>query len=735
MQVYRRLVILSGVLVAALCGLAWLGYHSIEMWAQGIAAVRRAEFAEVAEQIREDVKRKLDEFIQREQNRPYTDYQYYYVPADAVASQRQWSVIRSPLAGRLDHGLAYGHFQIEPDGTIISPNMGFYGPGEIQTSAALRQQVSRNEQNIRRYLLPVLKGMTASSLASSASSSRLNRLPALVGEEAAQPAGKFGSSRERESGKRPVTAGEQSKSYPIESFRNDRQPAQVIRQPRSVVASNVGRSFDPAGTASEPSLRRQSSGAVEDAQQLRQEQPGLGSQQTAASREQQPSSPEALYQRRLRRQSPLGGQGDLPGQIQAAESRAAAELSGQMDQRQRRMRSEPMDPSDARQLLAQAGETELVEICIEPFVPIVVPGGDSQSSIFSGQVFMVRHVQIEQQHFLQGFQLNEQKLMQEVEESARRFMREGMGFELRAKGWPGGASNVAYTAILDFGFGELIVDLLEAEPERIARQIGKLRNWYFSIMAVVFGVVTLGLASLWQNTRAQIKLSQKKDDFISAVSHELRTPLTSIRMYAEMLENNWVWSDEKIRQYYRNMRQESERLSRLIENVLDFSRIQRGRKRYTFRMGDINTSVRNVVETMRPYAAQSGFEIRCEFAEIGPVPFDADAVTQIVVNLLDNAIKYARAAEDKTITVRTYCRDGYVFIEVEDHGPGVPHRQRSKVFEEFYRIGSEARRETTGTGLGLALVKKFAEAHHGFVQILGAKPTGAVFRVALAVHD
>lgn len=182
------------------------------------------------------------------------------------------------------------------------------------------------------------------------------------------------------------------------------------------------------------------------------------------------------------------------------------------------------------------------------------------------------------------------------------------------------------------------------------------------------------------------------------------------------------------------MRQESERLSRLIENVLDFSRIQRGRKKYTFSLGDINECIIDVVEMMTPYAAQSGFSIKMKLGQLEQMAFDGDAVTQIVVNLLDNAIKYARDAEDKTITVRTRSDRQFILIEVEDHGPGVSHRQRKKVFEQFYRSGAEDTRETTGTGLGLALVKKFAQAHNGFVEIITAKPTGAIFRVALAAQ-
>jgi signal transduction histidine kinase len=382
---------------------------------------------------------------------------------------------------------------------------------------------------------------------------------------------------------------------------------------------------------------------------------------------------------------------------------------------------------------AQEDQAETVQVRIEPFMPLVVPGGEARGdsqSIFGGQVFLLRHVQIESKHFLQGFQLNERKLLEEVEESARRFMRKDMGFELAQTQ----SEQSAHTAILDFGFGHLLLNLIETDPARIGKQIRHLQQWYFSIISVVLLAVTLGLASLWRNARAQIKLAQKKDDFISAVSHELRTPLTSIRMYSEMLEKNWVRSESKVTEYYRNMRQESERLSRLIENVLDFSRIQRGRKKYTFNAGDIDIDkcVADVVEMMRPYAALKGFSIETELGRLEQSAFDSDAVTQIVVNLLDNAIKYARDAEDKTITVRTGRDDELILIEVEDHGPGIPHRQRKKIFEEFYRSGVEATRETAGTGLGLALVKKFAEAHNGFVEILNAKPTGAIFRVTLA---
>jgi signal transduction histidine kinase len=279
-----------------------------------------------------------------------------------------------------------------------------------------------------------------------------------------------------------------------------------------------------------------------------------------------------------------------------------------------------------------------------------------------------------------------------------------------------------------------MLNLLETQPGWVAARVAQIRNWFFAILAVVWLAVILSLAAFWRNIHEQLQSARKKDDFISAVSHELRTPLTSIRMYTEMLEKDWVRTDQKRRQYYATMRQESERLSRLIENVLDFSRIQRGKKRYQFTLGDVNECVADVVRMMSPCAEQAGFELVIEPGDLESFMFDRDAVVQIVINLLDNALKYANGTDDKRILVRTKKQKDYAVIEVEDHGPGIPRSQQKKIFETFYRCGDESTRQTVGTGLGLALVKRFAEAHHGFVEIINAKPTGALFRVGLANH-
>jgi len=717
---------LSVIILTALGGLVWLGYHSIQIRSKGMEGTRLGEFAAVAEQIRQDVKRKLDEFMQREQSRPYTDYQYYYVAENVAPGQQQLPILRSPLADRLYNDLAYGNFQIEPDGKIVTP---YYREEQFLSGQRdkFSNEVKLHRDNIEQNLLPVLVSTSGTfKLPSTAATSRSLALRNAQPKQASEMRDLAVSSEEQArldytlksdmdekkiSGKQTVKGKMGlAKEYAIESLKQDSQKTQVLVQPRSVVTSNTAQSAISARQQQRAArIAKQDEAEYEETAQID------ALQQTAES---QPSDEIQQYREA----------GVVTSQLQEWQSQdAAGPYEGQS--------------LDLEQM-PQQSQSETVQIQIEPFVPLVVPEGDIEQSIFGGQVFLLRHVQIENKHLLQGFQLNEKKLIEEVKESAERAVstRERMSFELpqiknrQAKEATTKIREVAYTAILDFGFGDLVLNLIETDPAWISKRINWLRNWYFVIITVVLLAVMLSLASLWRNARAQLKLAQKKDDFISAVSHELRTPLTSIRMYSEMLEKDWVKTEDKRSEYYRSMRQESERLSRLIENVLDFSRIQRGRKKYTFSVGDINKCISEVVEMMRPYAAQNGFSINKEFGQLRQTAFDKDAVTQIVVNLLDNAVKYARSAKDKTITVRTKSDNQFILIEVEDHGPGVPHLQRKKIFEEFYRVGAETTRETTGTGLGLALVKKYAQAHNGFVEIITTKPSGAIFRVAIATR-
>ncbi|MHC4477960.1 MAG: sensor histidine kinase [Planctomycetota bacterium] len=712
---HKRLIILSAIIVAALCGLTVLGYHAIDKWAEGLQWKREGEFAEVAEQIRQDVKAKLADFWKQEEARPPAHYQYWSA-LEGGANNQELLWQRSPLAGRVDNEFAFGNFQINADESITTVNDWILAnEGASIRNSTIYAQAQLNRDNVRNNLLPVL-------LADSEGTVQETEYKKAAAPKEPSDAAEGKSKEQAGKGQKQQYRGRPRKTFRIEIQDGDPR-AQVMEQRRGTYYANTGSNV--AGLAQNEDFADRAQQRIPSGQRPQSQGQGF-----AGQAEQSALEPMQQY-----KSADLYSEQQLPAADMPQTALQLRSINGVM-----------ADNRTDSELSTQAYLSERIQVKVGGFKPIVVDGGDTDKSVFGRQVFFVRDVEVENQRRRQGFQLNEEKLIEEVKQSAETFMREGMSFELlqtengESVYAASDSEDVAYTADLDFVFGDFVfgnltLNLEEAVPGRIGRQIGQLRTWYFSIVIIVLMAVTLGLVSLWRYARAQLKLAEKKDDFISAVSHEFRTPLTSIRMYSEMLEKNWVKSPDKLAEYYKSMRQESERLSRLIENVLDFSRIQKGRKKYAFSVGDLNHCVADVVEMMRPYAAQYGFSIRTEPAQLAQTAFDKDAVKQILVNLLDNAVKYARNAEDKTITVRTKGDSQFVLIEVEDHGPGVPHRQRKKIFEEFYRMGSEATRETTGTGLGLALVRKFAQAHNGFVEILTAKPAGAIFRVGLAMQS
>jgi len=256
---------------------------------------------------------------------------------------------------------------------------------------------------------------------------------------------------------------------------------------------------------------------------------------------------------------------------------------------------------------------------------------------------------------------------------------------------------------------------LDAAEERV--------NWILGITAVV---VVLGLLFAWRAVRAEEKLAERKAEFVSAVSHELRTPLTSIRMYADMLKEGWIGGEGSAEDYCDLIAAESERLARLVNNVLDFSRIEKGDKVFDMRLGDPAGVVHDTAEMLRPYLREKGFDLKVELPESLPAcRFDKDALTQILVNLIDNAVKYG----ESEVRVEALADGGEVVLRVLDRGPGVPAAERESVFEAFHR-GANAK-AGGGSGLGLALVHAYAEAHEGRVEIGDREGGGAVFALRL----
>ncbi|MCP3985224.1 MAG: HAMP domain-containing histidine kinase [bacterium] len=221
---------------------------------------------------------------------------------------------------------------------------------------------------------------------------------------------------------------------------------------------------------------------------------------------------------------------------------------------------------------------------------------------------------------------------------------------------------------------------------------------------------SIGLFALYRMVTVAIGFAERRSNFVAAVSHELKTPLTAIRMYGEMLRDDMVPTEEKRHEYYGTITAESERLSRLIDNVLEFSRLQRGSREMSWIVGDLAPVVREARDVLAPHAAAQGFDLEAEISPGLPaVRFDRDAVLQVLFNLVDNALKYAKDAREKKVRIELSPDGDQVVMTVRDHGPGVPPASQKRVFEPFHREESELTRRAQGTGIGLSLVKGLAE--------------------------
>jgi signal transduction histidine kinase len=256
-----------------------------------------------------------------------------------------------------------------------------------------------------------------------------------------------------------------------------------------------------------------------------------------------------------------------------------------------------------------------------------------------------------------------------------------------------------------------VVALVEVEGAggaslRAARQLS----------ALLVAAVLLGLFAVYRMAATALAYAQRRSDFVAAVTHELKTPLTAIRMYGEMLRDEMVPDAGKKKRYYETIVAEGERLSRLVDNVLELARLERKEKKPAVAAGEVGPILEEALTLLQPHAEKEGFALKLEIEPNLPtVKVDRDALLQVIFNLVDNAIKYGRNAERKEVKIAARREAGEVVVEVADQGPGVAPRQLRRIFEPFWRGENELTRNTKGTGIGLALVRGLVERMGGQV--------------------
>lgn len=298
----------------------------------------------------------------------------------------------------------------------------------------------------------------------------------------------------------------------------------------------------------------------------------------------------------------------------------------------------------------------------------------------------------------------------------------------RSEPWYEGA-NKAIRALSDLPLpgltAEVAVNLQAVRP--LLPYGGRDAPWTLIalLVALVAGSSFLAVRSL----RRQTDLMRLREDFISNVSHELKTPLARIRLFNELLTGARQANPERQSYYRRVIERECRRLGFLVDNVLDFARLERSRRPYDRAPVDLRRLTEEALESFRAVAEEGRFKLVTRLADTPPVPGDPRALAEVVVNLLDNAVKYS--PETAPVEVRLWSDDSVVSLAVTDHGCGIPEEERERIFEPFYRVESGDAQRVAGSGLGLALVRRTVEAHGGRVEVQSRVGEGSTFVVRL----
>jgi len=403
----------------------------------------------------------------------------------------------------------------------------------------------------------------------------------------------------------------------------------------------------------------------------------------------------------------------------------------------------PQTAHDVGSLSSGLNDTVKIEIFeseVDPF---------EFAQLASGQFVLYRKVWRDKQRYIQGILINSEKFMTGVIEPAFRatslsdMSNLAIAYNGEILSVIGSSRGERYLASADQLQGALLyrtrlsspldrVELIFSINNLPAGPGGKVIIW----SSLVFGVVLLiGFILLYKLGVGQINLARQQQDFVSAISHELKTPLTSIRMYGEMLREGWA-DETKKRIYYDYIFTESERLSRLINNILQLARMTRNDLQIELKpysLAEISDTLRSKV-TSQVERAGMELELDCD-PQIGQalINIDMDYLIQIIINLTDNAIKFSAKAERKRIEI--HCRaqtNGRITISVRDYGPGITKDQLRKIFKLFYRSENELTRETVGTGIGLALVNQLTHAMRGSIDVIRHEP-GAEFVLSFPI--
>ncbi|MBT8329067.1 MAG: hypothetical protein KJN87_05130 [Desulfofustis sp.] len=633
----------------------------------GLGQEEKAQMRFFAEAMFDQMEADLALLIQKEESREVDEYGYFSVPGDLVGEQS----VSSLADGSYDPYI-YGYLQNNPDGSFQTPLIADMGrvPDNLKEKVDGIREVNNlfNEKKLTIH----------SSFAQSSKDKSVEQNRIETGQDAAPPSRSKGSLSERYLKSAP------SKTEAAGYLGKKQQRVEEITREQA---------FNIASEKEVSSIDRQRGDSM----------------RSAPSALQAPTETERMQDKRRRDYD-----------VDKLDLLESADMTGSMPQ------------ADIESL-----EQEAV---IEQKKPLQVEVAPFQSVIIDDEkVYIFRRISMDGQLYRQGFIILVEPLMKHL--AAHYFTDQPLsdfsalamaveGLEDEGGGFKFGASveTIRFSASRQFlePFDFLSVSLT-ADKIPVSGARGSLNLAIFFLSLLILS----GLFVIYRSVNSIVAMSEKRSEFVSSITHELKTPLTNIRMYIEMLEQGVASSPEKEQDYLAVLTRESGRLSILINNVLELAKLEKKTRQFNMQKNSISSVFSEIASTMEQNLKQEGFSLDIEAISGEDFVFDREVLIQILMNLIENSMKFGRDSEVKRITLWTEIRNGFVDITVSDTGPGIPRKELSKVFDDFYRVDNSLSKATGGTGLGLALVKKFVTAMGGRVLAANNEERGCAITISL----
>ncbi len=668
-------ILLALVLLVSLAAVVDKALDSVE-------AERAMRHRVLADRIIDEMERELSAWLRQEEDRPFAQYRYFFVPEGSTTKLVNLS--RSPLSHPPREPFIVCYFQVDPGGLVSSP---LWPDNEKLAALATGWQPSPEIRAVVDLVDEAVSDLWSTEAAAFTE-------PAAGGEKDGEDAGGKDGKYGADSGGATVA---------------------LDRPQRKVLAK--GALKKRLDQKEEAEARRRYLTSLNRGASLRQQRPAkVEPSQAANVYNFLQNEANALHSAIESQATPLANEDQRSGATDPGYATGAALLPTTPE----------IEESIARTL--RTGTSATIDVRLKPMV-----GRPATAD----HLVLYRTVTIGRETYRQGLLLDVPTLVEWLSErvlsDADLATSAGIALAGRAsdrstrrlRSPPPGA--YSYRHRFAEPFADVAADVfLEPLPE--IREPLNLTN----LSLLLAFAATFGLFALYRMVAVVVTYAERRGNFVSAVTHELKTPLTAIRMYGEMLRDGMVPKEGKRQQYYQIITAETERLTRLVQNVLELSRLEQKKRSMRMEVGDVVPVVEEALALLEPHAEKQGFALRLVAGERLPqVRYDRDALLQVLFNLVDNALKYSGGARDRSIVLSCLKQGDRVVVTVADHGPGVPRRHLKKIFEPFYRAEDELTRRSKGTGIGLALVRGLVEQMGG--SVAGSNSAGGGFEVEVSL--